>query len=282
MSRVDGKTVVVTGGGRGIGRAIARAAAAAGANVVVNDLGVALDGSAPSNGPAASVVREIEAAGGSAVASGESVTSMEGARRIVDAGVSAFGTVDGVVCCAGVLRPALFAEMTEDDFDLVVATHLKGHFTMFRALVDQLGVSGRPGSLVAISSGYLFGDPARANYRAAKAGVVALMKSVALAGMDGAWRCNCIAPMAGTRMTDAAGIEIDGAPEDIAALAVYLLSDQAIDVNGQIFSAVGSHLATWRDPAEDRMVPNSRDQNELHERITWLRQANAPRVRGRA
>ena len=145
MGVLTGKTVVVTGAGRGIGRAIARASAQAGGGVVVADYGVELDGRDPSTEVAERVVAEITAAGGAAVAVAESVTTLEGARRIVRAGIEAFGAVDGAVCCAGILRHRPFVEMSEDDFSLVVDTHLKGHFNVFCALAEHVVAACRHG-----------------------------------------------------------------------------------------------------------------------------------------
>lgn len=280
MGALQGKTVAITGAGRGIGRAIALHSAAEGANVVVADYGVGLDGTSPKSEVASAVVREIEQLGGSAIAVSESVTSMAGAQAIVRSAVEAFGGLDGVVCCAGVLRHRPFLEMSEDDFSFVVDTHLKGHFTVFRAAAEQAVASARPVSMVAISSGYLQGDPTRANYRAAKAGVVALMKSVAMAGEGGAFRCNAIAPIANTRMTEASNMVMKGGPEDIAPMAVYLMSQASEPLNGQIFTVDADRIATWQDPVENRMVfaASRWTQSELADQVPWLFEDTANRM----
>ncbi len=270
MGVLTGKAVIVTGAGRGIGRAIAMLAAEEGAGVVVADYGVAINGEDPSSEVADGVVAEITRAGGKAIASAESVTSLEGTRRMAQACVDAFGTVDGAVGCAGILRHGPFADMTEHDFSFVVDTHLKGQFNLFRAVIER-PEGGDHASMVAISSGYLSGDPIRLAYRSAKAGVVALMKSVALAG-EGRYRCNCIAPVANTRMTVDSKLVMDGDPEDVAPMAVYLLSDQSKDVTGRIFSVHGSYVSSWKDPVEDRMVRTSGrwTQDDLAAQVPWL------------
>jgi NAD(P)-dependent dehydrogenase (short-subunit alcohol dehydrogenase family) len=132
VAYLDGKTIAVTGAGRGIGRAVAMACAANGANVVVNDFGVSMDGQDPDSEVANAVVAEIEAAGGSAVAVADSVTTMEGGARIVQTAVDTYGKIDGVVCVAGILRERMLFNMAEDEWDPVIETHLKGTFTVFR------------------------------------------------------------------------------------------------------------------------------------------------------
>lgn len=248
MGLLDQKVVVVTGAGRGIGRAVAFAAAAAGANVVVNDVGVNMDGSDPSSDIADAVVSEIVDAGGRAIACTETVATMDGGSAIVQAGVDAWGRIDGVVCCAGIIRHRPFLEMTEAEWDGVIDTNLKGTFTVFRVAAEVMARQ-RSGSLVAISSGFVLGDPMRANYRAAKAGVVALMMSVAMAGEADGYRANAIAPVADTRMTQAANIDAPP-PEDVAPLAVYLLSDLSHRVTGRVLSIRGNRLAAWMTPTE--------------------------------
>src|SRR5688500_916160 len=130
---LDGKTIAITGAGRGIGRAVAIACAEAGANVVVNDFGVSIDGNDPNSEVADEVVAEITGQGGTAIAVADSVTTMEGGERIVRTAVDTYGRIDGVVCVAGILRERMLFNMSEDEWDPVIETHLKGTFTLFRA-----------------------------------------------------------------------------------------------------------------------------------------------------
>jgi NAD(P)-dependent dehydrogenase (short-subunit alcohol dehydrogenase family) len=266
------KVVIVTGAGRGIGKAIAMACAADGAKVVVADFGVEFDGSDPDVSVAGAVAAEIAAAGGQAVPVMASVTVKEGAAAILAAAIDTWGRIDGLVCCAGIVRHRPFLELTEADFDAVVATHLKGHFLMFHAVLTRMVEQGTGGSLIGISSGYLMGDPARTPYRAAKAGIVALTKSVAMAGAEHGVRANVIAPIADTRLTRASQLPIDMAPEDIGPMAVYLLSDRATRLNGEVFSVSGKTIALWQDPLERRRVANAErwTQDEIEASMRWL------------
>jgi NAD(P)-dependent dehydrogenase (short-subunit alcohol dehydrogenase family) len=150
---LTGKSIIVTGAGRGIGHAIALASAREGASVVVADVGAALDGMAPDPSVAQAIADMIAAGGGKAIAASETVATKAGAQAIVDAALSAWGRLDGVVCCAGILRHGPFLELTEADFDAVIATHLKGHFLMFETAMVAMVSRGHGGSLVGIGSG---------------------------------------------------------------------------------------------------------------------------------
>src|SRR5262249_44443924 len=174
-----GRVAVVTGAGRGIGRGFALARAAAGAKVVVNDYGVSVDGTAPSTGPAFDVVREIEAAGGEAVASTESVVDWASAGRIVATALERFGELDILVTCAGILRDRMIFNMSEEEWDAVLGVHLKGTFNCLRHACTHMR-ERRAGRIITFSSGSgLFGNPGQANYGAAKAGISGLTKVAA-------------------------------------------------------------------------------------------------------
>ena len=264
-----GRVAVVTGAGRGIGRGVALALAAAGARVVVNDYGVATDGSAPSTGPAFDVVKEIEAAGGEAVASTDSVSDWDAARRIVQTALERFGRLDILVTCAGILRDRMVFNMSEEEWDSVLAVHLKGTFNCVRHACTVMREQ-RYGRIVTFSSGSgLFGNPGQANYGSAKGGISGLTKVAARDLGRYGITVNAICPVAGTRMTvtdeylrarelrkqqgivreDRGTGDIENLdPDDIAPMVAYLASEWAGNVNGQFFLCYGSAIALVSQP----------------------------------
>ena len=262
---LDGKVIVVTGAGGGIGRDIALMAGANGARVVVNDIGAGLDGSGQDDGPAARVVAEIKAAGGEAVASLDSVADAEGAQRIVQAALDAFGRLDGIVNNAGILRDTFFHKMTEEEWDRVLKVHLYGSFHVSRAAAPVFKQQ-QSGSLVHMTStSGLIGNLAQANYSAAKLGIVGLSKSIALDMQRFGVRSNCIAPFAWSRMISS--IKVDSpeqearvarlqqmTPAKIAPLAVYLLSERAASVSGQIFCVRNNEILLFSQPRPVRSI----------------------------
>ncbi|MFG2636007.1 SDR family NAD(P)-dependent oxidoreductase [Streptomyces sp. NPDC048362] len=252
-----GKVVAVTGAGRGIGRAVALAAAAAGAKVVVNDYGVSTDGTAPAAEVAESVVKEVEAAGGEAVAVADDISTMAGGQRVVDTALASYGRLDGVVCVAGILRERMLFNMTEREWDPVLATHLKGTFTVFRAASAVMRAQ-KCGTLIGFTSGNHQGSVSQANYSAAKGGVISLVRSAALGLHKYGVTANAVAPVARTRMSANVPTELSeiGEPEDVAALAVYLLSDRAKEhgVTGQVYTVAGPKIAVWAQPRELRAL----------------------------
>lgn len=253
-----GKVVAVTGAGRGIGRAVALAAAAEGAKVVVNDYGVGIEGGEPTSEIAESVVKEIIAAGGEAVAVADDISTMAGGQRIVDTALAQYGRIDGVVCVAGILRERMLFNMSEEEWDPVVATHLKGTFTVFRAASAVMRRQGT-GTLIGFTSGNHQGSVAQANYSAAKGGIISLVRSAALGLAKYGVTSNAVAPVARTRMSANVPMELKeiGEPEDVAALVTYLLSDRAVAVGGekitgQVYTIAGPKIAVWAQPRELR------------------------------
>ena len=250
-----GRVVAVTGAGRGIGRAVARAAAAEGAKVVVNDYGVAADGTAPASEVADAVVKEIEAAGGEAVAVADDISTMAGGQRVVDTALERYGRLDGVVCVAGILRERMLFNMTEEEWDPVIATHLKGTFTVFRA-ASAVMRRQKSGTLIGFTSGNHQGSVSQANYSAAKGGVISLVRSAALGLNKYGVTANAVAPVARTRMSAGVPMELKeiGEPEDVAALVVYLLSGEAaaLGITGQVYTVAGPKIAVWAQPRELR------------------------------
>ncbi|MET7939171.1 SDR family NAD(P)-dependent oxidoreductase [Streptomyces sp. NPDC005302] len=250
-----GKVVAVTGAGRGIGRAVALAAAAEGARVVVNDYGVSVEGAEPTSSVADTVVKEIEAAGGEAVAVTDDISTMAGGQRVVDTALAAYGRIDGVVCVAGILRERMLFNMSEQEWDPVVATHLKGTFTLFRAASAVMRAQ-RSGTLIGFTSGNHQGSVAQANYSAAKGGIISLVRSAALGLHKYGVTANAVAPVARTRMSANVPMELKeiGEPEDVAALVVYLLSERARAerITGQVYTIAGPKIAVWAQPRELR------------------------------
>lgn len=260
MGALDGKVVAVTGAGRGIGRAVAEFCAAEGAAVVVNDYGVSIDGKEPASEVADEVVAAIIASGGRAVANASSVTEMAGGASIIQSAIDGFGRIDGVVAVAGILRERMFFNMTEDEWDPVIETHLKGTFTVFRAAAPHFKSQGS-GAFVAFTSGAYAGSVAQANYSAAKGGIVSLARSVAAGMYKYGVRSNVIAPVAKSRMSGNVpfGVEM-GEPEDVAPMVGFLLSDASEGVTGQVYTANGGKIAVWNQPVEVR---------EMHKDGRW-------------
>jgi NAD(P)-dependent dehydrogenase (short-subunit alcohol dehydrogenase family) len=269
--QLEGKSIVVTGSGRGIGREVAMLAASLGARVVVNDPGVAMDGSSHDDGPAAQTVSEIKARGGAAVANFDAVGTMAAGENLIKTALDNFGRLDGLVNCAGILRDRMIFNMGEDEWDDVIRTHLKGHFTTIKP-ATILFRQQRHGRIVNFSSiSGLQGNPGQANYGAAKAGIAGLTRVVAREmGRYGA-TCNAISPGAQTRMTQsvpdssralrarATGgqpVEMPRSvselnpqgPDQVAPMTVYLLLDEAWNINGQIFHVAGGTIQRLAHP----------------------------------
>ena len=253
---LEGKTIAITGAGRGIGRAIALHAAAEGANVVVADFGVSADGTEPSNEVAQGVVHEITAAGGNATAVAVDVSTMAGGHDVVQCAIDTYGRIDGAVCVAGILRERMLFNMSEDEFDAVIRVHLKGTFTVYRA-ASAVMRKQESGTLIGFTSGvWALGSTAQANYAAAKGGIVSLTYSAAVGLHRYGVTANVIAPIARTRMSANVPMQLaeNGDAEDVAPMAVYLLSDKAKHITGQVYTVVGGKIAVWSQPSEQRAM----------------------------
>ncbi len=276
-NRLEGKVAVVTGGGRGIGRAIAAAMAAEGAAVVVNDLGAATDGRGRDTSAAEEAAAAIVAAGGRAIADFADVADYAAAERLIDTACANFGRIDIVVNNAGILRDRMIFNMSEEEFDAVVAVHLKGTFNCTRhaSVHMRRQRSGRVLNITSTSG--LYGNSGQANYAAAKDGIVGLTRVVARDLGKYAITVNAIAPAAVTRLVDtipddvaakrdnagvigagAMGRELAAvsnfAPEDIAPFATYLATDAAAAINGQTFVVMGGLISLMNDPAPVRTM----------------------------
>ncbi len=258
MGMLDGKVAVVTGAGSGIGRSVSIGLARAGAAVVVNDYGVSVDGREPSSAPAEAVVKEIESAGGRAAASAQDIATMAGGRAAIDAALTTFGDLHILVCCAGILRERMIFNMSEEEWDAVIAVHLKGHFTVMQPATRHMREK-RAGRIITFTStAGLEGSPGQPNYSAAKEGIVGLTRSTALAMAKYGVTVNCISPTADTRMTQRLPDERRGQamapPEAIAPVIAFLASDRAAHVTGQVIGVRGNQVTLFSHPAPIRQI----------------------------
>jgi NAD(P)-dependent dehydrogenase (short-subunit alcohol dehydrogenase family) len=250
---VAGKVAIVTGAGRGIGRGIALLLAQEGARVVVCDIGASLDGAGTDIGPAQAVVDEIKQAGGAAIASTLSISEPANAEKIVAAAIEHFGRVDVLVNNAGILRDRIFHRMSWSDWSDVIDVHLHGSFAMSRACATHFREQNSGSFVHMTSTSGLVGNFGQANYMAAKMAIVGLSRGIALDMARFNVRSNCIAPFAWTRMIDSIPAETEQekarvariremTPEKIAPLTVYLASDRAEGITGQIFSVRNNEI----------------------------------------
>jgi NAD(P)-dependent dehydrogenase (short-subunit alcohol dehydrogenase family) len=272
------RVVIVTGGGRGIGREVAFACAAEGAAVVIADLGTDVAGAGRNLEPGEAVAAEIRANGGRALAHCTDVTSEADARTLVAAAVDAFGRLDGVVNNAGNMVLRGFDEMTAEDFDRVIKVHLYGSFNIARAAAEMFVTRGAGSYVHMTSSAALIGNPGCAGYCAAKGGVTALSRAIALDLADKGIRSNCVAPSAVSRMSqevtrlrasgamsirptnDVPAEQRQGGPAQVAPLVAYLLGDGARAINGQIFGVRGNEIYLYSQ---------SRPVRTLHRADGW-------------
>lgn len=261
MGRLDGRTCVVTGAGSGLGREYALLLAAEGAAVVVNDLGTTVKGVGQDSGPANRTVEDIRASGGRAVANSESVADWEAARRIIAQALDEFGGLDVIVNNAGVTCDREITDMSREDFERIMSTHLTGHFALMKAGADywrKRHEDGQPvqGSIINTASGIMLGVPGMSDYGAAKAGIAAATLSVAMELAKYDVRVNCIAPIARSRLARAETVPLLAPPSDprefdsndpanVAPLVAYLAS-ASCSVSGAVFHATGNEVGLFR------------------------------------
>jgi NAD(P)-dependent dehydrogenase (short-subunit alcohol dehydrogenase family) len=267
----EGRVVVVTGAGRGIGRAHAIELARHGAKVVVNDLGVEGDGRGGSSGPAHEVVEEIKRGGGDAIANGDDVADFAGARRMIDAAVTAWGRLDALVNNAGFVRDRMFVSTSEEEWDAVIRVHLRGHYAPAHHAAVYWRERAKRGDAIdarivnTTSGAGLLGSVGQGAYSAAKGGIATLTLVQAAELARYGVTVNAIAPAARTRMTEAVFADMmrkpDGgfdamAPENVAPLVAWLVSDESKDVTGRVFEVAGGRISVaqgWREgPVVDR------------------------------
>lgn len=279
-SFVKDKVVLVTGAGGGIGRDFALALGAEGAKVIVNDLGTSMNGEGQDVARAQAVVDEIVAAGGQAVANGDSVADWDGANNMVRQAVDTYGRIDCVINNAGILRDRFFFNMSVDEWRAVIDVHLNGPFYISRAAAPHFKAQESGSYVHMVSTSGLIGNLGQANYSAAKLGLAALSKSIAMDMAKFNVRSNCIAPFAWSRMIGGIATETDEQKarvarlqkmesSKIAPLAVYLASDAARDVSGQIFAVRANEIF---------LMSQMRPIRSMHTAEGWTPQSVAERA----
>ena len=252
MGMLEGKVAVVTGAGGGIGREHARLLAREGAAVVVNDLGGARDGTGASTSMADTVVEEIKAAGGRAVAHYGSVADKDAAQGMVDTAVAEFGRLDICICNAGILRDKSFKNMTDEMWDVVLDVHLRGTYLVTKAAYDRMLEQGEGGRIVMTSStSGLLGNFGQTNYGAAKAAIAGFMRCLWLEGLKYGITVNVLAPTAMSRLTEdilPEQVQDRFPPETVAPAVVWLCTDEAKEVTGRQWLVAGNNVAllSWQ------------------------------------
>ncbi len=271
---LNGRVVLVTGAGQGLGRDIALSLASEGASVVVNDIGTSLGGEGSDATPAKSVADEIEAVGGKAISNFDSVTDFDAAHSMVEQAIETFGRLDGIVNNAGILRDVIFHKMTEEDFDKVIAVHLKGTFNVSRAAATRFRDQEFGRMVHMTSTSGLIGTIGQANYAAAKMGIIGLSRTISMEMSRYNVTSNAIAPFAFSRMTGSIPVknEEDKQRMDrikkmegtkVGSLVAALLSEEAADVTGQIFSVRANEIFLYNQ---------IRPIRSLHRANGWLAQ----------
>jgi NAD(P)-dependent dehydrogenase (short-subunit alcohol dehydrogenase family) len=266
MGVLDGKVVLVTGGGNGIGRECALLAAREGAKVVVNDLGAGVSGADEgSAGPAEKVCQEIRAAGGEAVANSDSVSSMDSVRGMVEQAMDTFGGLHAIINPAGILRDGMFHKMSDDDWDAVIQVHLRGAYNVTRASIEHFRNQGEGSYVLFTSTSGLIGNIGQANYAAAKLGVMGLSRIIAMEGAAKGVRSNVIAPFAWTRMIATIPVKDEASAQRVKRMQEGMRADQVAPLavalaapnsgaSGQVFSVRGNEVALFSQPRPVKFV----------------------------
>lgn len=277
MSLLSGKVAIITGAGNGIGREHALYMAKQGAKVVVNDVGGSRDGSGTGNRAADAVVAEIKGAGGDAVANYDSVATGEGASNMVWAAMNKFGRLDILVNNAGILRDKTLLNMSEAEFDAVIAVHLRGSYVCLQAAARQMKLLGNGGRIINTTSlSGLLGNFGQGNYSAAKAGIYGLTRTASMEFARMNVTVNAVAPVAVTRMTEdlpmMKGVSNDAlGPQHIAPLVAFLASDLAKDVTGRIFGVHGPKIFEYKmDQTEGVTKDGAWSPEEIKERFSEI------------
>jgi NAD(P)-dependent dehydrogenase (short-subunit alcohol dehydrogenase family) len=267
MTTLDGRVVVITGAGRGIGASIARLVASLGARVVINDLGVELDGSGGDAGPAEQMAKQIKAEGGEAIANGADITDPDAAEGLIRTAIDTYGSLDVLVNVAGILRDRMIFNMSEQEWDDVIRVHLKGHFNTIKPAAawwrDQRNPDGHYRLINFTSVSGLFGAPGQPNYAAAKMGIVGLTYSCANSLGKYGVTANAISPGAATRMTQSvpddrrrgpARSDDERSPDNVAPIVAYLASVDSDWLTGRVIGASGYDVMLFNNPEPVRQL----------------------------
>jgi len=272
MTTLDGRVIVITGAGRGIGASIARLVSSLGAKVVINDLGVELDGSGADTGPAEQMAKQIKAEGGEAVSNGADISDPDAAEGLIRTAIDTYGSLDVLINVAGILRDRMIFNMSEQEWDDVIRVHLKGHFNTIKPAAawwrDQRNPDGHYRLINFTSVSGLFGAPGQPNYAAAKMGIVGLTYSCANSLGKYGVTANAISPGAATRMTQSvpddrrrgpARSDDERSPDNVAPIVAYLSSVDSDWLTGRVIGASGYDVMLFNNPEPVRqLTANSR------------------------
>jgi NAD(P)-dependent dehydrogenase (short-subunit alcohol dehydrogenase family) len=289
MGRLDGRVAIITGAGRGIGASLARIMAAEGAKVVVNDLGVNVDGTGGDKSPAEGVAEEIRKAGGAAIANGDSVADYDAAENLIRSALDEFGRLDILVNVAGILRDRMVFNMSEEEWDAVIAVHLKGTFntSKFASIHWRQAREGHYRLINFTSGSGLNGAPGQPNYAAAKMGIVGFTYSCANALGRYGVTANCISPGAATRMVATIpGREVrqsadEMSPDNVAPAVVYLASEQSDWLTGRVLGASGYRISLFSNPEPIREIQSTGPWN-LDDVFRYIERSFRPAIEGRS